>query len=119
MASDVLSLYLDNLAPLSHISDMQYGVATTAYFDDWLDGLRDNKAVQIIRKRIVRLSGGLFGDVEPVGDGVSELRIHFGPGYRVYSAMRGKTLVVLLAGGDKSSHERDIDRAKGIAADLE
>jgi putative addiction module killer protein len=98
---------------------VQYEIETTDEFDGWLDGLRDRKAVRIIRQRIVRVSGGLFGDVEPVGDGVRELRIDFGPGYRVYFVVRGRTVVVLLSGGDKSSQDRDIRRAKAIAAQLE
>lgn len=98
---------------------MQFEIETTESFDEWLDGLRDLKAVQIIRKRIVRISGGLFGDVEPVGEGVSELRIDFGPGYRVYFKVAGKTLIVLLLGGDKSSQQKDIRRAKQMAAELE
>ncbi|KPF80154.1 addiction module antitoxin RelB [alpha proteobacterium AAP81b] len=98
---------------------MQYEIETTEDFDDWLDGLRDRKAIQIIRKRIVRVSGGLFGNVEPVGEGVSEIKIDFGPGYRVYFKIAGKTLLVLLVGGDKSTQDRDIERAKAIAADLE
>ena len=98
---------------------MQYAIETTEEFDEWLDGLRDRKAAAIIAKRIVRVSGGLLGDVSPVGEGVSELRIDFGPGYRVYFVMRGQTIIVLLLGGDKSSQDRDIRKAKEMAADLE
>lgn len=95
-----------------------FDVVTTATFDVWLDRLRDRKATSIIAKRIVRLSGGLFGDAEPVGEGVSELRVDFGPGYRIYFKQVGGTLIVLLIGGDKSSQRRDIAAAKALAADL-
>ena len=77
-------------------------------FTDWLSRLRDRQAKAKIAGRIQRLAHGLAGDVQAVGDGVSELRIHFGPGYRVYFMLRGATLVILLVGGDKSSQERDI-----------
>ena len=91
-----------------------FDVVTTAAFNAW----RDRKAVSIIAERIVRLSGGLFDDAEPVGEGVSELRVDFGPGYRIYSKQVGGTLIVLLVGGDKSSQRRDIAEAKALAADF-
>ncbi len=84
----------------------------------WLDGLRDARAVAKIAARINRLSEGNFGDCASVGDGVSELRIHFGPGYRVYFVRRGNLVVVLLAGGDKSTQDHDIKLAKSLRKDL-
>lgn len=77
--------------------------------------LRDKRARTIIAARLMRLVEGLPGDVEPVGDGVSELRIHYGPGYRVYFQRRGNLLIVLLCGGDKSTQARDITAAKKLA----
>ncbi|OIS90193.1 type II toxin-antitoxin system RelE/ParE family toxin, partial [Brucella cytisi] len=71
----------------------------------------------IIAARIARLAEGLPGDVEPVGEGVSELRIHYGPGYRVYFQQRGNVLILLLCGGDKKTQRRDIETAKKIAKD--
>jgi putative addiction module killer protein len=87
----------------------------TETFRKWLEGLRDQRARGAIVARLDRLSYGHAGDVEPVGDGVSELRVHYGPGYRVYFRRRGDTIVILLCGGDKSSQARDIKRAKGLA----
>ncbi|WP_042250946.1 type II toxin-antitoxin system RelE/ParE family toxin [Paracoccus sp. PAMC 22219] len=89
----------------------------SATFDRWLMGLRDRRAVARIAARLDRLASGNSGDAEPVGDGVSELRIHYGPGYRVYFLRRGPVLIVLLCGGDKSSQERDITQAKALAAE--
>lgn len=85
-------------------------------FRKWHRKLRDGKAKALIAARLQRLLGGNPGDVEPVGDGVSELRIHYGPGYRVYYQQRGELLILLLCGGDKSTQERDIRAAKRIAA---
>ncbi|WP_119418073.1 type II toxin-antitoxin system RelE/ParE family toxin [Desertibaculum subflavum] len=86
-------------------------------FTRWLDGLRDRQGRAVILARLARVEAGQFGDAKPVGGGVSELRIAFGPGYRVYFARRGATIVLLLAGGDKSSQARDIARAKRVAAE--
>ena len=83
-------------------------VRTTAVFDDWLDGLRDSNARARVLTRIKRLGAGNPGDVRPVGAGVSEMRIDYGPGYRVYFVKRGLEVVILLAGGDKSTQHRDI-----------
>jgi putative addiction module killer protein len=83
-----------------------------APFEDWIDTLRDRKAVGIIEKRIAKLRLGLFGDSKSVGEGVLELREHYGPGYRVYFALHGLTVVVLLCGGDKSNQSKDIATAK-------
>ena len=91
----------------------------TETFREWLEALRDRKAAAKIASRLARLEIGNFGDAEPVGEGVTELRIHFGPGYRVYVARRGEVLVVVLCGGDKSSQSRDIRRAKELARQLE
>ncbi|MHB9150848.1 MAG: type II toxin-antitoxin system RelE/ParE family toxin [Thermoleophilia bacterium] len=84
----------------------------------WFDKLRDRQARFRILARIRRLSLGNPGDVAPVGEGVSELRIDCGPGYRVYFVQRGEMLIVLLAGGDKRTQSRDIERAKGLALGL-
>jgi putative addiction module killer protein len=81
-------------------------------FTEWLRGLRDGTSRNRIRQRIARLRLGNFGDVTPVGDGVQELRIHFGPGFRVYFGREGDALVILLCGGDKGTQDRDIARAK-------
>ncbi|HEO1527821.1 TPA: type II toxin-antitoxin system RelE/ParE family toxin [Pseudomonas aeruginosa] len=77
--------------------------------------LKDRRAKAVIAARIFRLANGLPGDVSPVGQGVSELRIHYGPGYRVYFQQRGTEIVILLCGGDKSSQARDIEMAKRLA----
>jgi putative addiction module killer protein len=84
-------------------------------FKAWFAGLRDQQARGRIRARIDRLSLGNSGDVGSVGEGVSEMRIHYGPGYRLYFVNRGKTVVVLLCGGDKRSQARDIARAIEMA----
>lgn len=84
----------------------------------WLNGLRDARAVAKIAIRIKRLADGNFGDVAPVGDGVSELRIHYGPGYRVYLVQRGEVVVILLCGGDKSTQARDIAVARDMAREI-
>ena len=93
-------------------------VRQTEDFARWLRSLRDAKAAAKIAQRIVRVASGLLGDVKPVGEGVSELRINFGPGYRLYFVRRGDVLIVLLCGGDKSTQARDIKRAKELAAGL-
>jgi putative addiction module killer protein len=94
-------------------------VRKTAAFSDWMAGLRDRRARARIASRIDRLAFGNPGDVESVGEGVSELRIHTGPGYRVYFVRRGETVIVLLCGGDKSTQTQDIKTAKRLAANLE
>ena len=90
-------------------------VRQTAVFADWLDALADERAAARIAQRIVRLQAGLFGDAKPVGDGVSELRVDYGPGYRIYFVRRGQLIVVLLCGGTKSSQAKDIRTAKAMA----
>lgn len=86
-------------------------------FEKWFLGLRDRKAIARIQIRMDRLADGHFGDCEPVGSGMSELRIHHGPGYRIYFKRFGHVVIVVLAGGDKSTQSADIARARGIAAD--
>jgi putative addiction module killer protein len=93
-------------------------VRRTDTFDRWLRRLKDDRARAKIAVRIRRLAFGNFGDVSPVGEGVSELRIFEGPGYRVYFKQRGDTVIVLLCGGDKKSQERDIKVAKALAREL-
>ena len=93
-------------------------VRQTERFVRWLEGLRDLRGRAKVLARIERLIGGNPGDVRPVGSGVSELRINYGPGYRVYYLQRGTTLIILLAGGDKSSQVKDIDGALLLAANL-
>lgn len=88
-------------------------------FVEFINSLRDERAKAKISARIDRLAIGNAGDVAAIGEGLSELRLHFGPGYRVYFVQRGKVLVILLCGGDKSSQSRDIKRAKQLAQDME
>ena len=94
-------------------------IRKTEIFADWLNGLRDRRAKARIQARIDRLELGHFGDVTPVGEGVSELRIFYGPGYRVYFVQRGPVVVILLSGGDKSTQDSDIVKAKELAKKLE
>lgn len=84
---------------------------------DWLDRLRNKRAQAKLRVRLKRLEAGIFGDCEPVGDGVLELREHLGAGYRVYLGRHGQAVVILLCGGDKNSQSRDIAVAKACWAD--
>jgi putative addiction module killer protein len=93
-------------------------VRTTDVFAHWLDDLRDLQARARVQVRIERLAAGNPGDVEPVGEGVSELRINYGPGYRVYFKKLGRELIILLAGGDKSTQAKDIKAALRLARDL-
>jgi putative addiction module killer protein len=86
-------------------------------FKRWREGIKDRQALARINARIRRLAGGNPGDVKPVRTGVSELRIDYGPGYRVYFMRRGPVVVVLLAGGDKRTQDADIERAIAIAED--
>jgi putative addiction module killer protein len=90
----------------------------TPQFAKWLNELKDAVAYRQITLRIARIEAGLFGDVKTVGGRVSELRINTGPGYRVYFTRQGEALVILLCGGDKSSQDRDIAKAKEMAAQL-
>ncbi|HXW23435.1 MAG TPA: type II toxin-antitoxin system RelE/ParE family toxin [Xanthobacteraceae bacterium] len=94
-------------------------IRQTEIFSRWLRGLADARGRAKIAARIDRLAHGNPGDVAPVGEGVSELRIDFGPGYRVYFVARGRTVVILLCGGDKASQAKDIKTAKQLARALE
>ena len=88
-------------------------------FDGWLSALKDPVGKALIARRIERAEARNFGDCEPVGEGVSEMRIHHGPGYRVYFTRRGEVVYLLLSGGDKSSQKRDIKRAIEMARALD
>ena len=90
----------------------------SSVFADWLRALADNLAKAQILRRIASAELGNFGDCVPVGEGVSEMRVHTGPGYRVYFVRRGGAVYVLLCGGNKSSQKRDIKRAKDMAQEL-
>lgn len=96
-----------------------FAVKALPEFTAWLDGLADATVRGVVAARLKRLERGLMGDVEPIGDGVSELRIHVGAGWRVYFVQRGSQLIVLLAGGSKRTQKSDIKRAKMLAALLD
>lgn len=93
-------------------------IRKTVVFAHWLDGLRDIQAKARVLARIERLAAGNPGDAQPVGEGVSELRINYGPGYRVYYRQQGRELIILLAGGDKSTQRKDIKTALRLARNL-
>jgi putative addiction module killer protein len=95
-----------------------YTFLRTDEFSEWLERLADERAKARISVRIISAEKGNFGDCEPVGDGISEMRIHFGPGYRLYFTRRGEVIYLLLCGGDKSTQKRDIKRAKAMLAAL-
>jgi putative addiction module killer protein len=88
-------------------------------FNDWLHELRDKNAVALVLARVGRVRRGNFGDCKPVGKGVSELRVDYGPGYRVYFGQKGQTLVILLSGGDKRTQQQDISQAQGYWSDYQ
>lgn len=94
-------------------------VRKTAKFDAWLSGLKDESAKGIIAARITRIEGGLPGDYKDLGGGLTEFRIHVGPGYRLYATKQGKAIVLLLCGGDKSSQRADIAAARTMIAAIE
>ena len=96
-----------------------FKIIATKIFSMWLEGLKDLRARTKIVARIQRLEAGNFGDVKSVGDGVLELRINTGPGYRVYLAKRGPEVILLLCGGDKSTQREDIKMAKQLASRIE
>lgn len=96
----------------------QYRLEQTTGFAQWLHDLRDMVGRARILKRLRRVADGNLGDVKAIGDGVYELRMFFGPGYRVYFMFQGDALILLLAGGDKSSQERDIASAKEVARQI-
>ena len=93
-------------------------VLRTARLNSWLLKLRDDEAMSRIMKRVDRVATGNLGDVASVGDGVSEMRIFYGPGYRIYFVRRGRALIVLLCGGDKSTQANDIRDAKQMAREI-
>jgi putative addiction module killer protein len=90
-------------------------IRSTEQYSKWYRKLRDRQAQSRILIRLRRLSLGNFGDAAPVGEGVSELRIHYGPGYRVYFVRRGGRIIILLGGGEKSTQDKDIAAAKALA----
>lgn len=93
-------------------------IERTKLFSKWVQSLRDKTTQARILDRVYRLSDGNFGDCKSVGDGVSELRLAFGPGYRIYYTLRGNVLVILLVGGDKSTQTKDIAKAKQLVKEL-
>jgi putative addiction module killer protein len=95
-----------------------FELLTTDEFDNWLDALKDRAGKAKITLRLQRLELGNAGDHASVGNGVSELRVHSGPGYRIYYKQTGRTIIVILCGGDKSTQDKDIRRAKEVAAKL-
>lgn len=96
-----------------------YSVIETEHFIQWVDSLRDMPTRIRLRRRLSKATRGILGDVKPVGDGVWEMREFFGPGWRMYYVMQGSTIILMLGGGDKSSQERDIERAKAMAQELQ
>ncbi|MGE0775312.1 MAG: type II toxin-antitoxin system RelE/ParE family toxin [Sphingomonadaceae bacterium] len=99
--------------------DGQFTILQTETFRDWLNGLRDRKARLRIADRLKRLASGNAGDTKSVGDGVQELRLHYGPGYRIYYMWKDGVLIILLTGGDKSTQARDIAKAKRLAKEAD
>lgn len=97
---------------------MNYLIEQTKTFRDWLASLRDLSGRIAILRRIDRVAHGNLGEIKPLGDGVSEMKIDKGPGYRIYYMRRGEQVILLLVGGDKSSQERDIKRAKQLAKEM-
>ncbi len=93
-------------------------ILATAEFDTWFDSLRDVKTRARIQMRIDRIEGGNFGDVKPVGDGVLEMRFFLGAGYRVYFILRGDEIIILLAGGDKDTQDKDIKKAIQLSKEV-
>jgi len=98
---------------------MTYTVKRLDEFSDWLKGLKDGLTRQRLNKRLRKVQLGNLGDVEPVCEGVFEMREHFGPGWRMYYVQRGEVLIVMLGGGDKSTQQADIRRAAALAKRLE
>jgi len=96
-----------------------FEIRQTVVFGEWLDGLKDIRAIARIEVRLRRLSLGHLGDAKSLGDGVSELRIDYGPGYRLYFTRRGERIVILLCGGDKKRQGDDIARAKQMAKEAD
>lgn len=96
-----------------------FDVQQTKTFEAWIDGLKDIRAVARIEMRLRRLSIGLLGDTKSLGDGVREMRIDYGPGYRLYFTRRGERIVILLCGGDKKRQSDDVARAKQLAKEAD
>ncbi len=96
-----------------------FEILYTEIFSQWLYNIKDTVTIVRLEKRLDKVSRGLFGDVKPVGDGVFEMREHFGAGYRMYYVQRGDIVIVMLGGGDKSSQSKDIEKAKALAKTLE
>ena len=94
-------------------------IKTIPEFDDWLDGLRDRTTRLRLSRRLDKAQRGNLGDIKPVGDGVFEMREHFGPGWRLYYVQRGDILIVMLGGGDKSTQAADIAKSIALALSLE
>jgi len=99
--------------------DPMFEIIQTETFSHWLSSLRDRRAVARINARLRSVSIGNLGDVASVGEGVSEMRLFYGPGYRLYFIRQGTAIIVLLCGGDKSTQARDVVRAKALASELE
>lgn len=98
-----------------YITVMMYSLKQTERFAKWESSLSDQKVRTVIASRLSRISFGLMGDIKHVGEGVQEIRIHHGPGYRVYFAIRGNEILILLCGGEKKTQKRDISIAKELA----
>jgi putative addiction module killer protein len=94
-----------------------FEIVQSTTFRQWIRRLRDREAVERINARLRRVVLGNLGEVAPVGNGISEMRIHYGPGYRIYYILDGRTVIVLLCGGDRDSQSRDIERAKRLASE--
>ena len=105
---------LDNLYPIRYIWRSRMIVNQTPEFQKWMQKLRDIRAKAHVLSRLTQVEGGNLGDFKSVGNGVLEMRINYGPGYRLYFAKDGETIVILLIGGDKSSQDQDIVKAKNI-----
>jgi len=97
---------------------MRYEIRSIAAFDKWLKSVRDRRALLAIANRITRAAAGNLGDIKPVGEGVSEMRIFVGKGYRIYFCMKDTEIVLLLCGGDKSSQQKDIEKAKSLLKNI-
>lgn len=108
---------VDVMYPIGYIQPMKV-IHTTDTFDAWFDGLRDRQARVRVQMRIDRAEAGNYGDHKAVGEGVMEMRINTGPGYRVYFIERGLEIVILLAGGDKSNQSADIQKAQALAREI-
>ena len=114
-----LSFLFDSLLDVVYKRHMACEVRTTGEFDNWLDGLRDTVAREAIAARLIRASLGNFGDHRPVGEGVMEIRIFVGAGYRAYFTVRQRRIVFMPCGGDKGSQSWDIRRAKEISDEID